>query len=384
MPKSADELELLALVEGELPPEREREVLARLAANPQRFQAIRGMQRDRRVLSSLPEPELPVDLVRMLEPLMARTMLVDDPPMPATSYRRRSTRWGGAAAAGAIAAAMLAISATTWFVLSQRSTPSNRTVVADSRASDPAVTSALPPVTPVEAPVSRKGHRHHYAPLGLEVAAAPSDSTPAPAMYATGKPTAAVVIEAESADYAVSQLASWMSPIADRAAFVENFSYRAAAEYEKRWLARHRESGEAPTLIAGTGEPVRGGLSSTQRLELVERAEEVADAGLGQHLVGATQLTPTPELQLELSEAGCGYAMVIPADQVAEVFFKLASDSSMVSRVRPLASPEPAATVASDSWSQWLSWKHASSSWPVREDGMVVIPIEIRGRIKNR
>ena len=88
-----DEIQILALIEGELSPRNENRLLAKLESNPQVREQVMQMRRDRSELRDMTEIELPRDFLIDLEPLLARPMLMD--PTPARKpgeYRRRHER----------------------------------------------------------------------------------------------------------------------------------------------------------------------------------------------------------------------------------------------------------------------------------------------------
>jgi len=85
-----DEIQILALIEGELSPRNENRLLAKLESNPQVREQVMQMRRDRSELRDMTEIDLPRDFLIDLEPLLARPMLMD--PTPARKpgeYRRR-------------------------------------------------------------------------------------------------------------------------------------------------------------------------------------------------------------------------------------------------------------------------------------------------------
>ena len=75
-----DESELLELIEGGLDARRAEALSRELDADPKAAGLIERMRRDRALLKSLEEPDVPRDLMQALEPLLARPMLLDSPP----------------------------------------------------------------------------------------------------------------------------------------------------------------------------------------------------------------------------------------------------------------------------------------------------------------
>ena len=72
-----DELELLALIEGDLDARQAAALRKRLANEPRAQAMIERMREDRAVLRAMGSPELPADFVARLEPLLARPMLIE-------------------------------------------------------------------------------------------------------------------------------------------------------------------------------------------------------------------------------------------------------------------------------------------------------------------
>lgn len=89
-----DEIQLLALIEGELSARDENRLLAKLESNPQARAQIMQMRENRTDLGNVPEIDLPRDFLIDLEPLLARPMLLDPNPTPSKpgEYRRRHER----------------------------------------------------------------------------------------------------------------------------------------------------------------------------------------------------------------------------------------------------------------------------------------------------
>ena len=89
-----DEIQLLALIEGELSAGDENRLLAKLESNPQVRARVMQMRENRTDLGNVPEIDLPRDFLIDLEPLLARPMLLDPNPTPRKpgEYRRRHDR----------------------------------------------------------------------------------------------------------------------------------------------------------------------------------------------------------------------------------------------------------------------------------------------------
>ncbi len=80
------ESELLAWIEGELPPRRARRLEARVARRPELQTYVEQLRRDHSALRQLDDPELPRDFVAGMEEQLVRPMLMDYRP---GEFRRR-------------------------------------------------------------------------------------------------------------------------------------------------------------------------------------------------------------------------------------------------------------------------------------------------------
>jgi hypothetical protein len=104
VPPGVDELELLALMEGEaLSPTRLAEIEQALAAVPGWPEAIRAMKRDRAGLRSLVEPACPPGVIEAVEQVIERRMLIglsagvplerESPPVVVLRHPSRGPSW---------------------------------------------------------------------------------------------------------------------------------------------------------------------------------------------------------------------------------------------------------------------------------------------------
>jgi len=90
---------LLALVEGELSEARERQVLGALGARPELLALVRGMTRDKALLSDLCDVEAPAEVMESIDAALERAALLDSPgafadlpPAPIAIARVRGER----------------------------------------------------------------------------------------------------------------------------------------------------------------------------------------------------------------------------------------------------------------------------------------------------
>ncbi len=119
---------LLALVEGELSETRERQVLAALSTRPELLATVRGMTRDRALLSDLCDVEAPPEVMESIEAALERAALLDGPalfadlpPAPIFMPRARSGRRLSSMLAMAAAIALVAGGVGFWAISRQGS-----------------------------------------------------------------------------------------------------------------------------------------------------------------------------------------------------------------------------------------------------------------------
>ncbi len=112
---------LLALLEGELSETRQREVLAALNQRPELFARVRGMARDRALLTDLCDVEAPPEVIEAVNATLERAALFDAPdsfsdlpPAPIAMPRPRSGRNLSRMLAMAAGVALLAGAAGFW------------------------------------------------------------------------------------------------------------------------------------------------------------------------------------------------------------------------------------------------------------------------------
>ncbi len=388
MSSHLNESDLNSWIEGILEPSQARSIDARLAAQPALQDRVRQMRHDRDVLRSLDLPSLDVDLVRAIEPQLARAILVEDPPAPFVLHQR-SRRFGGPAMLASAAMLMLSTAVFTWLVAGGPTPWSDKTPTEVAFGPTDGASGPSPVVPAVDSPSPALALAkpnadeiiYHDAPLVValpgSVDAAPNLS---PALAAADAlPKAALVVRAKSLDGAIASLQAILAPVNDRSALVENLSFSAAAEYERRWIAGHTGGSDSrKPLLAGIDRENELPLTPLQRGEVIRRVQEVEPSALGRQLSGRKELAPTPEMQLALSEARCTHALVLPRDRVAEILAQLDRGNDVLASISALGEFGSATkeSPSTDSWNQWSTWL-AADVWTNRPDGTVVIPLRI-------
>jgi len=356
MARRFHEHELLDLVEGRMQPEQSNALRARLAGETGLSAQIEGMMADRAALRGLPEPALPEDFVRDIEPHLARPMLMQPPAnarpgefrrrMHKGERTRRMVRMALAASVALAGAAGVYIAASGLF--QRRNTQTDQRLATSD--------SILPP-TPAaggDTTGSSSGTDwlqpgmtvHHQRPLLDEARLAMAQPTATPgdgnasrngsAVVAASSTTPrapvtasfALVVRTKDAGAAVAAMTSVVTDQPEHAALVANFSFDEARTLAEAWRIAHAgSSAAAPERIAGTEST---GASSTRPAanrsawmrELTQAArEELRRRGKGEGsgavIAGQKRIAPGFEQQLELSSRGAAYTIAVRAGDLA-------------------------------------------------------------------
>ena len=300
-----DEIQILALIEGELSPRNENRLLAKLESNPQVREQVMQMRRDRSELRDIPKIDLPRDFLIDLEPLLARPMLMD--PTPARKpgeYRRRHQRANQRPPVRRYAAAamiLLTLTGGIWAVSSGqagRGMNALQALLFDQEE-------MLPDRLQVEDPVNPRfaiedewtiedGILHHYRPQSVTLPTLASADEAANAML-NNRPnqkiiaTVAIVVKSNDAAY-FEQLMSDILPRFDTSvALVRNFSSvvreternvnpnprNAKASGKQRSIDR-RETSELNEFLRPDYKPLRDGQALGRRDFIPSRDQQVS------------------------------------------------------------------------------------------------------------
>lgn len=381
MSEHHDEHELLALIEGDLAPEQEARLRARLAgSDPKTLHLIDRMRADRALLRSMPEPPLPEDFLAEVEPVLARPMLI---PPPEEVRRRVRLRRAGRRRAGPIllAAAGLALAAgagiwaTTLLLPRNPAVPEKEFLAASDSAAAPL--EARLPLTGPPAPLAPEA-----PPIGSQDSGVPMQRAARPDERARlpgpGAPVAAgiaLVIEAADTPHAERLLEEALARI-DRAAtaLVRNLDQAEADALTEQWhRARARggeRAGEAPVASANGQTP--SGASRRQPVPpTIDRA-----ALQSRQLAGPAELAPSYEQQLGFSGKGATHTIAVPAEKLADLLALLA-DGGQVTTLRLLEAR--ASGGAAPHWDAYADVRRAAAELLEQSrGGVILLPVEVR------
>ncbi|MEE8508875.1 MAG: hypothetical protein V3T07_07410, partial [Myxococcota bacterium] len=381
-----DEADLLALIEGELDPDRAADLRRRLEADPQTRALVEGLGRDRDVLRSAPDPMVPRDFLADLEPLLARRMLTE---VPVGEFRRRHARrqwprWTTLAAAAMLAIALLAgVWALGTGLLGPGSTPADNLIAfgdpeADLQASAAADHArarktdrrAGEPGDPDPSAPTRGTIHHHKPSDGAAEAFAPfavADrdddqrraglDSPAPGARGPVVADFALFVFNDDEDLAEQAVQEVVAELGDRTALVRNFSYEEAERLERQWRIassgrgrRRAEPAEAAAMDSMRSEMAKvvdrksrryEKLADLARQQFREQGRGRADeAKLSEQLHGPPDRAPSLERQLELSRLGATHTIAIRVSQLNDLLARLTVGSGQTTALRMLPGPE--------------------------------------------
>lgn len=428
-----DEQQLIELIEGELAGADAEKLRAQLISQDAALAAkVAAMQHDRQALRSLPPVDPPIDFLAELEPMIARPMLMDDVPgaasapiivtKPGTARRaahrqqRRAQLLPAAIAAGIV----IVLSGGLWYTLTQIgvfnsehsiATNTNGDASSESRLTANSSTAGNSSNTVAASQIEitnmlASGELHHKLPplddmqsvaaLPTRVALAEVDAD-LPEFSLNNPPQFVLadfelVIRTGRDDDPQNVLARAIEPLAGRAAVVRNLTTANLKIIESAWLASRAESGNASEPARASmnntkpqtgGDPIKSGRRALPALNadmLRDSADKLIESGL---VAGEPALMPLYSTQIELSEAGSVYTIVLPARDLQVMLERLAAvrgvDSAMLTM---RADPNAAAKTSAANAARWVSdlsrvqqsWEKLASEQP---DAVVVLPIVI-------
>ncbi|HRQ74851.1 MAG TPA: hypothetical protein PK098_02920 [Phycisphaerales bacterium] len=366
MHEQFDDIQLLALIEGELPVVEADAVRAQLQRDPQMSARVEAMIRDRQLLRTEPEPILHLNLLERVEPMLARPMLMDDRPLaePVVSApgafrrehhrrdrRRRIVRFALAASIGIVAFAGL------WSVVSLGVAPSMERLA--QLFKDENETVHPHDFKPVEPVLIADGVIHHKRPdfqrdllaghLGHDFAERRERITDTP-----HQPRLMLVVQAMDAKQAEQTLERALTGVDERIALVQNFSFAEARELERQWLL-------ARGPVEGTGAPQSADLRGRDRAgnngpgfdELAERVrQQVREIerqrqpafSPSRQLLGPRELAASLASQLAYSSRGATHTITLPAGRLHSLLTVLHNATGQRTMLQPL--PESAVDAA--------------------------------------
>lgn len=363
-----DQLELLACVEGELDAAAVAGLRRRLASEPRVLAALDRMIEDRSRLRAMPEPALPRDFLRDLEPLLARPMLIEpvaaiaDQPSRPGEYRRqyrrqtRRIRWSRIAIAAIL---LIAVGAGTWAAFQGlwRSPPNGgRDQLMARTDSTVAETSTLPKR-------ALSGTIHHHLPAELPSHIAHSnEAKPRASMPKAEKIIAEFAIVVRGADPASIEEALLDTAVEfeDEVALVRNFNFAEAQRLAAGLRTGSSERSEQPAVASAR--PARSSAELKvladrvrQRLQTsTELASRVATDQDSKQLSGAPDDAPSLEQQLDFSSRGATHTISVPVTELAELLERLAMHDDHTVVLRALGQSDANSPAVDDALAAWM------------------------------
>ena len=425
MPDRHNELELLSLIEGELDAQASASLRKRLAGDQRATSLVEEMAADRIALRSMPHPELPMDFLAAIEPMLARPMLIESvetngavfaskPGAFRREYRKRTrrVRWDRIAIAAVI---MLALLAGIWAAvngLSGGSTQSNDITASNDVSNAPTATGANQLAVETDSmPVSsHDGTVHHYrpAPLPADVSGPRLADASAPMRAGNSEPgplvaaSFALVIHTGDTARAEQAVQVAASDLGEQGALVRNFSFAEAQKLAEEWrLANAGSAGSNDPRVASVGSAPNMQWKTPaelkvladrvrQQLKKLKPAGHQADGASSEpsgQIVGVKTLAPTLEQQLDYSSRGASYTLAVPIAQMNALIERLSLADGQSTALRMLPEhqglPESTSAKTPDAWQPLLLWltdgpkarqeiERISKSQP---DAIVLVPI---------
>jgi hypothetical protein len=356
-----DELELLALIEGDLPAEKAASLRSRLAGTPGALERIEAMIADRALLRVEPEPVMPRDLLADIEAALARPMLMQEcgdaqeietsalPSLPSSArrmgefrrqhrrpmIRRRIMRLALAASVAVAAGAGVWIGLRSDFVR----LPTLQW----------AFNEAAPPPGPEHAPsdgprmsVRNESNDHTRDDSRSKAEADGQRRSDKPSLPAGPIPARLVlVIHAPQPAEAEELAGRIVAGRSDAAALVQNFSYEEAKQIEERLLiaqGMRRATSERDRIVAGPGRMSDLARSVAQdsatRVTLPRRDLSQPHPGSRQ-LAGPRDLAASLVQQLEFSSRGATHTITVRAGDLETLLADLHAAGAKTT-LRPL------------------------------------------------
>lgn len=433
-----DEQQLIDLIEGELTGAEAEKLRAEIIRkDPALAARVAAMQRDRQMLRNLPPVDPPMDFLAELEPMIARPMLmeeinnvsaadVDGPvvitkPGAARRAVHREHRRAQLIPAAIAAGVVIVLAGGLWFTLTQvglfdkgpglavngDDANSERLAVNNGNSIDnnsPAVVSTGEATEELLA----SGELHHKLPpvgewstgAAHRVAIAGNDTKPAndqPALFLVNPQFVLADFQLEvhaNKEDAPNVLARAIEPLPGRAAVVRNLTSENLKRIEAVWFASRAEARDANEPLRANvnntnmpaGNPrVNSSANKTPALNadmLRESADKLIESGL---VAGEPKLMPGYDTQIELSESGSVYTIVLPVSELQVMLERLASVRGVQSAMLVMRGDAEDESANVDSTNRWVkdlsrvkqSWEALAAEHP---DAVVVLPIVVGGR----
>jgi anti-sigma factor RsiW len=431
-----DQDELLAFIEGELEPDEAARLEHELSNSPRAAMQVERMRRDRELLRTEREPDMPRNFLPSIESRLARPMLMESlheaeqaeiaeafasapgarPGVMRRQHRRKllRTRLNRFATAAVI---VLVAGTGVWTVavvtnLTERTSgwiaamrspiaanPQDSEYVAldqhpnvqnDTSAAKDDV--AWPPGAIV----------HHAPPRTLRVDDADLLAHNGLARNAT--PDRApqfdvlLVIRADHPDAFETMMRQFVAALDTPAALVQNFSYDEATRLAEAWartqaLRPDRRDARPPSIAGVNGEASAGNerLSrladeARQQLRQTRGGRAIDEVEQSRQLTGPRELAATFAEQLDFSSRGATHTITITADRLHDLLAALNRAAQGEAMLAPLPEPERASEFSSQTAQQvWLTHRRelqrvASELDRIAPDSLIHLPVRVERR----
>lgn len=361
-----DQEELLAYIEGELPPDETARLEHELANSPRAAMQVERLRRDRELLRTDREPVMPRNLLPRIESRLARPMLMETwreteaaggwetsadakskkPGVMRRQHRRATLRRRlmklamaaaialviGAGMWTAVTATNLTERAQSW--MADRSAADEPASARASRADEPAVAGDDEDDPPAPWPPGAVVHHapspaaewagRHGAPTRRDEA----DEEAIPAGQAAPLDLLMVIAADDPSEFE-SALTLLVESLDAPAALVQNFSYDEAARLAAAWsrdhVGRRSERGAAGSAEArGSFRTPDHSMSrladdARQQLRRTGGAQSLDDVDQSRRLVGSRELAAPFAVQLSHSGSGATHTITMPAGRFHEL-----------------------------------------------------------------
>ena len=388
---------LLALVEGELSETRERQVLAALSARPDLLATVRGMTRDRALLSDLCDVEAPPEVMESIEAALERAALLDGPalfadlpPAPIVMPRARSGRRLSSMLAMAAAIALVAGGVGYWAFSRQGSGAgggntgpliAKNDVAPTPAAERPAPPTTLAKVTPeAAAPSARAAHEDlpvPTEPIRVALSAEPA-TTEAPiaspggpgfvgpplpehaAALASGVITPELAVELASQGRLAVRVRS-----REMARTISGLDAIASREGERSWHLSRQLGADDAGASSGLSDLARADADRAEKKEL-QRAV-ASESG-----IGALRLSEArAERHAAVGPRGYFASIALTPESLASLRAALETEGDASVTFEELAGPAQPEVELKDAEPLW--WDEAPSRWVPWADVLVVV-----------
>jgi hypothetical protein len=271
---------------------------------------------------------------------------------------------------------------------------SNSTRMADASNADDAVDELLGPgvlhhkLPPLSDMTDGAAHRRAYA----GISATELVHGPAPSLDTSQTILADFQLELRAVkDEAPNVLARAIEPLPGRAAVVRNLTTENLKRIEAAWYASRAaelRGGDAPMRADVNSSNQRGGnphVTATTNTAVLngDMLRESADALIETGLVaGEPALMPGYDTQIELSEAGSVYTIVLPVKELPVMLERLASVHGVQSAMLVMRSDADRPSTNAEAANRWVSdlarvqqcWEQLSRDYP---DAAVILPVVV-------